>query len=72
MPPEKEKPMSLSGDNVKTSIAVSDIVRAAEFYEGKLGLAAAEIQPDESRIYRVAWFRDPDGNRFAIEEGTTP
>jgi catechol 2,3-dioxygenase-like lactoylglutathione lyase family enzyme len=139
MPPDKEKPMSLSGYNVRTSIAVSDIARAAEFYEGKLGLAAAEIQPEESRIYacggdtslhvyaspghagkatatlatwqvadleqtvdelrssgvtferyddpslqadekgihelgdgRVAWFGDPDGNTFAIEEGTTP
>ena len=43
--------MSLSGYKVRTSIALSDIARAAEFYEGKLGLAAAEIQPDESRIY---------------------
>ncbi len=127
--------MSLSGYEVRTSIAVSDIARAAEFYEGKLGLAAAESQPDESRIYacggdtslhvyaspahagkatatlatwyvadleevvdelrsrgvtferyddpslgadekgiheldngRVAWFKDPDGNTFALEQ----
>jgi catechol 2,3-dioxygenase-like lactoylglutathione lyase family enzyme len=127
--------MSLSGYRVRTSIAVSDIARAAEFYEGKLGLAATEIQPDESRIYacagdtslhvytspghagtatstlatwyvtdleevvdelrsngvmferyddpalkadergihelrdgRVAWFKDPDGNTFALEQ----
>jgi catechol 2,3-dioxygenase-like lactoylglutathione lyase family enzyme len=127
--------MSLSGYKVRTSIAVSDISRAAEFYEGKLGLSAAETQPDESRIYpcggdtslhvyaspghagkatatlatwyvedleevvdelrssgvtfehyddpslkadekgihelgdgRVAWFKDPDGNTFAVEE----
>ena len=131
--------MSLSGYKVRTSIAVSDIARAAEFFEGKLGLSAAETQPDVSRIYacgggtslhvyespahagkatatlatwcvtgledvvdelgskgvtferyddpalkadekgihelgdgRVAWISDPDGNTFAIEEGTTP
>jgi catechol 2,3-dioxygenase-like lactoylglutathione lyase family enzyme len=119
--------MSLSRYQVTTSIAVSDVARAAEFYEGKLGLAAAETQPDESRISawgggtsatatlatwyvtdledvleglgsdgvtferyddpalkadkqgihelgdgRVVWFSDPDGNTFAIEEGTTP
>jgi catechol 2,3-dioxygenase-like lactoylglutathione lyase family enzyme len=129
--------MSLISYKVRTSIAVSDIARAAEFYEGKLGLAAGEEQSDESRIYpcgggtslhvymspthaasatatlatwyatdleqvvtelaskgvtferyddpmlkadekgihelddgRVAWFKDPDGNTFAIEEGT--
>jgi catechol 2,3-dioxygenase-like lactoylglutathione lyase family enzyme len=127
--------MSLSGYKVRTSIAVSDIARAAEFYEGKLGLSAAETQTDESRIYacggdtslhvyaspghagkatatlatwyvgdleevvdklrssgvtfehyddpslkadekgihelgdgRVAWFKDPDGNTFALEQ----
>jgi catechol 2,3-dioxygenase-like lactoylglutathione lyase family enzyme len=43
--------MSLSGYGVRASIAVSDIARAAEFYEGKLGLSAAETRPDESRIY---------------------
>jgi catechol 2,3-dioxygenase-like lactoylglutathione lyase family enzyme len=125
----------LSTYKVRTSIAVSDIARAAEFYEGKLGLTAGESQSDESRIYacggdtslhvyespahagkatatlatwhvadvthvvdelgskgvtferyddptlkadtkginelgdgRVAWFKDPDGNTFAIEQ----
>jgi catechol 2,3-dioxygenase-like lactoylglutathione lyase family enzyme len=129
--------MSLSAHKVRPSIAVSDISRAAEFYERKLGLRAASEQSDESRIYacgggtalhvyvsptgaggatatlatwyvpnldqvvdelasrgvsfdryddpvlktnekgihqmaagRVAWFKDPDGNGFAIEEGT--
>jgi catechol 2,3-dioxygenase-like lactoylglutathione lyase family enzyme len=129
--------MSLSEHEVRASIAVSDISRAAEFYEGKLGLPAGPEQSDESRIYacggdtslhlyvsptgaggasatlatwyvpdldavvdelaskgvtfdryedpvlktdekgihelddgRVAWFKDPDGNSFAIEEGT--
>lgn len=127
--------MGLSAFEVRASIAVSDIVRAAEFYEGSLGLVSAGPQSDESRVYRcgggtslhvyespghagkatatvatwyvtdlettvrelavtgvrferyddpplrtdergiyelgdgrVAWFRDPDGNTFAIEE----
>jgi catechol 2,3-dioxygenase-like lactoylglutathione lyase family enzyme len=127
--------MSLSGKMVRPSIAVSDMARAREFYEGKLGLSPGEEQSDESRIYpcgggtsihvyvspggagtghetvatwyvedleqmvdelgtsgvtferyddpglkvnekgihelpdgRVAWFKDPDGNTFAIEE----
>jgi catechol 2,3-dioxygenase-like lactoylglutathione lyase family enzyme len=129
--------MTLSTEIVRTSIAVSDIARAAEFYEGKLGLSAGADQSDESRIYecggdtalhvyaspdhagsaggtlatwyvadldlvvdelsvngvtferyddpaletdekgihelddgKVAWLRDPDGNTFAIEEGS--
>jgi catechol 2,3-dioxygenase-like lactoylglutathione lyase family enzyme len=133
----KEKPkMGLGSYKVRASVAVSDIARAAEFYEGKLGLESGESQSDESRIYtcgggtslhvyespahagkapatlatwyvaeleqvvdelsssgvafqryddpglktdergihelrdgRVAWFSDPDGNTFAIEEG---
>jgi catechol 2,3-dioxygenase-like lactoylglutathione lyase family enzyme len=131
--------MSLSSYEVRTSIAVSDIAQAAEFYEGKLGLTPSEEQADESRIYpcrgntslhvyesptqasqgkatlatwyvpdleavvdelasngvaferyddpalkadekgihelddgRVAWFRDPDGNTFAVEQESKP
>jgi catechol 2,3-dioxygenase-like lactoylglutathione lyase family enzyme len=127
--------MSLSSYEVRTSVAVSDMARAREFYEGKLGLSAGEAQSDESRIYacgggtslhvyvspahagtssatlatwyvddldgvvdelrskgvtferyddptlktdekgihelddgRVAWFKDPDGNTFALEQ----
>jgi catechol 2,3-dioxygenase-like lactoylglutathione lyase family enzyme len=127
--------MSLSRYMVRASIPVSDIERAARFYEEKLGLSAVEVQPGESRIYacggdtslhvyrspggagtatgtaatwyvpdlalvvdelrargvtferydepelqadekgihqlddgRVAWFTDPDGNTFALEE----
>ena len=130
-----DKQPGLSGYKVRTSIAVSDISRAAAFYEGKLGLSAEQTQPDESRIYtcggdtslhvyvspahagtatatlatwyvtdlaevvdelrasgvtfehyddpsltadakgihelpdgRVAWFKDPDGNTFAVEQ----
>ena len=128
--------MNLSACEVRPSIAVSDMARAAEFYEGTLGLSAGAEQSDESRIYacgggtslhvyasptrpvkatgtlatwyaadldqlvdelrsrgvtferyddpaletddkgihrltdgRVAWFKDPDENTFAIEEG---
>jgi catechol 2,3-dioxygenase-like lactoylglutathione lyase family enzyme len=131
--------MSLSSHRVRPSIAVSDIARAGEFYEGKLGLSPGAEQSDESRIYpcgagtslhvyespthasrgtatvatwyvadleslvdelssrgvaferyddptlktdekgiyefgggRVAWFRDPDGNTFAVEQETNP
>ena len=120
---------------VRTSVAVSDMARAAEFYEGKLGLSGVVDQHDDSRVYRcggdtslhvyvsprnagtatatlatwdvadieqvvvqlsangvtferyddpslrtdekgihelsngrVAWFRDPDGNTFALEQ----
>ena len=42
--------MCLSGHKTRTSIAVSDITRAAEFYEGRLGLSSAESQADGSRI----------------------
>jgi catechol 2,3-dioxygenase-like lactoylglutathione lyase family enzyme len=129
--------MSLSAHKVRPSVAVSDISRAAEFYEDRLGLQAGPEPSDESRIYvcggetslhvyvsptraggatatvatwsvpdlnqvvdeltsrgviferyddpvlktnekgihempdgRVAWFKDLDGNAFAIEEGT--
>jgi catechol 2,3-dioxygenase-like lactoylglutathione lyase family enzyme len=127
--------MRLSSYKVRTSIAVSDMAQAKEFYEGRLGLSAGEDQLDGSRIYacggdtslhvyaspvhagkatatlatwyvadleqmvdelgsngvtfehyddpalktdekgihelgdgRVAWFKDPDGNTFAVEQ----
>jgi catechol 2,3-dioxygenase-like lactoylglutathione lyase family enzyme len=127
--------MSLSGYTVMASIAVSDLVQAAEFYERRLGLSPTEAAPGDHRIYacggdtalhvyaspthagqgtatlatwhvpdlqqvvdelrangvtferydepsletdekgiheladgRVAWFKDPDGNTFAIEQ----
>ncbi|MEV4050507.1 VOC family protein [Amycolatopsis sp. NPDC049688] len=48
--------MSLSAHQVRASIAVSDIHRAVEFYEGKLGLRALQSGPsahvaDGSRTY---------------------
>jgi catechol 2,3-dioxygenase-like lactoylglutathione lyase family enzyme len=127
--------MGLSAYRVRTSIAVSEMAQAAQFYEQRLGLSRGEEQLDQSRIYacgdgsslhvyvspghagkvtatlatwsvpdlgevvdelisngvrferyddptlntdergvhelgdgRVAWFKDPDGNTFAIEE----
>jgi catechol 2,3-dioxygenase-like lactoylglutathione lyase family enzyme len=127
--------MSLRNHKVTASIAVSDMARARQFYEGKLGLSSEDDQPDGSRIYacgggtslhiypapasagnatvtlatwhvadleqvvdelradgvmfeqydepslttdakgihnlpngKVAWFKDPDGNTFAIEQ----
>jgi catechol 2,3-dioxygenase-like lactoylglutathione lyase family enzyme len=127
--------MSLGSYRVRTSIAVSDLARAADFYEGKLGLTPSADEGGESRIYTcgggtslhlyaspahagkatatlatwhvpdlervvdelssagvrferyddpsletdekgihdlgdglVAWFKDPDGNTFAIEQ----
>jgi len=52
--------MTLSDYHLNASIAVSDMDRAREFYEGKLGLAAVELPTvsggttgaDGSRIYR--------------------
>ena len=46
--------MSLSSYKLNASIAVSDMARAREFYEGKLGLAAAGTGADGSRIYESA------------------
>jgi catechol 2,3-dioxygenase-like lactoylglutathione lyase family enzyme len=43
--------MGLSAYKVRASIAVSDIARAGEFYEAKLGLPTGQEQSDESRIY---------------------
>jgi catechol 2,3-dioxygenase-like lactoylglutathione lyase family enzyme len=125
--------MSLSRYHLNASIAVSDMARAREFYEGKLGLVTVRAQADGSMIYasggeaalhvypspdhagmstatlvtwyvddvervvdelgsngvrfehyeglttdqkgispragggKVAWFKDPDGNTFAVE-----
>ena len=43
--------MSLSSYKLSASIAVSDMARAKEFYEGKLGLSAVRSQADGSQIY---------------------
>jgi catechol 2,3-dioxygenase-like lactoylglutathione lyase family enzyme len=124
--------MTLSDYRLHASVAVSDMDRAVEFYEGKLDLPMEREQSDGSRIYRsggidalhvfpspsaghavatvatwhvadlersvaelaargvpfthydepplqtddrgilldgtVAWFTDPDGNTFALEQ----
>jgi catechol 2,3-dioxygenase-like lactoylglutathione lyase family enzyme len=121
--------------NRKTWVAVSNMIHATDFYEGKLGLAALDDEPDGSRVYecgggttlhvyvsqalagsgattlatwcvadlervvreltsngvifeqynepgletnaegiastsdgKIAWFKDPDGNTFAVEQ----
>ena len=125
--------MSLSKYRMDASIAVTDMARASEFYERKLGLSAVRTQADGSAVYasagsaslhvypspahagmstatlvtwyvddveqvvdelsskgvtfehyegittdekgispragggKVAWFKDPDGNTFAVE-----
>ena len=125
--------MSLSQYRMDASIAVTDMERAKEFYENKLGLSAVRTQADGSAVYasagsaalhvypspahagmstatlatwyvdnveqvvdeliskgvsferyegittddkgispragggKVAWFKDPDGNTFAVE-----
>jgi catechol 2,3-dioxygenase-like lactoylglutathione lyase family enzyme len=121
--------MTLSRYELNASIAVSDMARASEFYEGKLGLRATSGGADGSKVYeaalhvypsptnagmsaatlatwyvddvervvdeltakgvtfehydgittdtkgispragggKVAWFKDPDGNTFAVE-----
>jgi catechol 2,3-dioxygenase-like lactoylglutathione lyase family enzyme len=43
--------MPLSNYKVGAAIAVSDMHRAREFYEGKLGFAAAGDDPDGGRTY---------------------
>ena len=121
--------MTLSRYELNASIAVSDMARASEFYEDKLGLRATSSGADGSKVYesalhvypspgnagmsaatlatwyvddveavvdeltangvrfehyegittdakgispragggKVAWFKDPDGNTFAVE-----
>ena len=51
---EERSTVSLSHYKLNTSIAVSDMERARDFYEGKLGLAAVSTGADGSRIYESA------------------
>jgi catechol 2,3-dioxygenase-like lactoylglutathione lyase family enzyme len=43
--------MSLSDSPVSPAIAVSDMARAKEFYEGKLGLSGGDDQADGGHTY---------------------
>jgi catechol 2,3-dioxygenase-like lactoylglutathione lyase family enzyme len=43
--------MGLSDSRVEPTIAVSDMARAKEFYEGKLGLSGGDDQPDGGHTY---------------------
>ncbi len=53
--------MSLSESRVEPAIAVSDMERATEFYEGKLGLSGGQDQPDGGRTYPCG-----DGTRVHV------
>jgi catechol 2,3-dioxygenase-like lactoylglutathione lyase family enzyme len=44
--------MGLNEGRVEATIAVTDMVRAAEFYEGKLGLRSGGEDPDGGRTYQ--------------------
>jgi catechol 2,3-dioxygenase-like lactoylglutathione lyase family enzyme len=44
--------MGLSDSAVAAVVAVSDMSRAKEFYEGKLGLSGGDEQPDGGTRYR--------------------
>ena len=46
--------MGLSAGRVEATVAVTDIGRAAEFYEEKLGLTARGEDPDGGRTYECA------------------
>ena len=46
--------MGLGNSPVTASIAVSDMDRAKQFYEGKLGLSGGEDQPDGGHTYDCA------------------
>jgi catechol 2,3-dioxygenase-like lactoylglutathione lyase family enzyme len=46
--------MGLSSYRLSASIAVTDMARAEEFYEGKLGLPAARTGADGSKVYASA------------------
>jgi catechol 2,3-dioxygenase-like lactoylglutathione lyase family enzyme len=43
--------MGLSSYRLNASIAVTDMTRAEEFYEGKLGLSAVRTGADGSKVY---------------------
>lgn len=46
--------MGLSSYRLTAMIAVTDMTRATEFYEGKLGLAAVRTDADGSKVYTSA------------------
>jgi catechol 2,3-dioxygenase-like lactoylglutathione lyase family enzyme len=53
--------MNLSDSRVEPTIAVSDMARAKEFYEGKLGLSGGDDQPDGGHTYPCG-----DGTRIHV------
>jgi catechol 2,3-dioxygenase-like lactoylglutathione lyase family enzyme len=53
--------MGLSDSKVEPTIAVSDMAKAKEFYEGKLGLSGGDDQPDGGHTYPCG-----EGSRFHV------
>jgi catechol 2,3-dioxygenase-like lactoylglutathione lyase family enzyme len=49
---DEEIKMGLQDVAIHTGIAVSDMARATEFYEGKLGLSGGEATGDGGKTYR--------------------
>jgi hypothetical protein len=47
----RRAPMSLSSYRLNASIAVTDMTRAMDFYEGKLGLPVVRTDADGSKVY---------------------
>ena len=46
--------MGLSSYRLNAMVAVTDMTRASEFYEGKLGLSAVRTDADGSKVYTSA------------------
>ena len=63
--------MSLSNYRVGAAIAISDMNRAREFYEGRLGFAAATDDPDGGRTYECAEQTTPAGRWMTSSASST-
>jgi catechol 2,3-dioxygenase-like lactoylglutathione lyase family enzyme len=66
--------MSLSTYQLNPSIAVSDMARAQEFYEGKLRLRVVQTGADGSRVYgsRAASSRGRSAIESIVAVGSMP
>ena len=62
--------MSLSGYQLNPSIAVSDMARASEFYEDKLGLRATSSGADGSKVYESALHVYPSPGNAGMSAAT--
>ena len=59
--------MGLSEGRVSAAIAVTDMGRAVEFYEGELGLRSKGDDPDGGRTYECA-----DGTNIHVSVSARP